>query len=257
MNSAMNPMARAPRPLRAFAVLLLGCVFGLPAAARADAAAAPGAEDYSSAERALFLAAHLRGLPAPARLDYRFRRSGALEAGFDDAVHVHLDARADGRCCQARGEFLSGARQLRLPEIDDARANPVLLYFLEHDVRDMQRLTRGQPAHFRRRIRVAIQRTAQVREAQFIYRGKAVAGQEIRITPYADDPLRGRFERFADKEYVFLLSAAVPGGVYGIRTRIPAGAGDALLADELYLAGATVPAPTASPTAFLSAEPNR
>lgn len=238
-------------------MLLLGCAFALPAAARANEAAAPGAEAYSIAERALFLAEHLRGLPAPARLDYRFQRSGALEAGFDDAVHVHLGARADGRCCHARGEFLTGARRLGLPEIDDARANPVLLYFLEHDVRDMQRLTRGQPAHFRRRIRVAIQRAAQVREAQFVFQGQAIAGREIRITPYVDDPLRARFERFAGKEYVFMLSAAVPGGVYGIRTRIPAGAGEALRVEELYLAGAVVPATTASMTAPLSVEPNR
>ena len=33
-------------------------------------------------------------------------------------------------------------------------------------------------------------------------------------------PLRARFEKLANKQYVFTLSDAVPGGVYAVRTRI-------------------------------------
>lgn len=246
-------MNALPRP-SLLAAVILAASLALPLSAPAqDAAPAADRQDYSAAERALFMSEHLQGIEAPARLDYRFRRSGTLEAGFDDEVHVQLDARADGACCRGSGEFLSGERRIHLPAIDDARGNPVLLYFLEHDVRDMQRLTKGQPAHFRKRIRMAIYRDAQVRETRFSYQGKTIAGREIRITPYLDDPARARFERFADKEYVFMLSDAVPGGVYGIRSRIPAGDGEALLAEELYIAGAAVPATTAS----LSTEPSR
>lgn len=227
---------------------------GIALAAGADESAAPATDnqDYSVAERALFMSEHLRGLSAPAQLEYRFHKGGSLEAGFDDEVRIHLTARADGACCRASGDFLSAERRTRLPEIDEASGNPVLLYFLEHDVRDMQRLTKGQPAHFRKRIRMAIYRGAEVRDAQFNYQGKTIAGREIRITPYVDDPARARFERFADKEYVFMLSDAVPGGVYGIRTRIPASAQEALLAEEMYIAGASAPVTPATFSAELS-----
>ena len=35
------------------------------------------------------------------------------------------------------------------------------------------------------------------------------------VTTFLDDPLRVRFEKLAGKQYVFTLSDAVPGGIYG------------------------------------------
>ena len=75
------------------------------------------------------------------------------------------------------------------------------------------------------------------------YRGKAVAGREFSITPYVDDPNRPRFEQLANKRYVFTLSDAVPGGVYGIRAVVVDPGKDAaappLLAEELLIDGAS------------------
>ena len=48
------------------------------------------------------------------------------------------------------------------------------------------------------------------------------AGKEILIKPYQDDPNRARFEQFTRKQYVFVLSDAVPGGVATIRSTVPA-----------------------------------
>lgn len=232
------------------------------------AAAEEAAQDISAAERTLFMSDQLRGITPPARLDYRFHKGGSLEAGFDDRVSIALEAAADGGCCRSSGEFLSGERRMRLPDIEQAQGNPVLLYFLEHDVREMQRLTQGQQAHFRKRIRMAIFRDAEVRETRFDYQGRSIAGSEIRITPYVDDPARHRFARLADKEYVFMIADEVPGGIYGIRTRVPAGAAEALLVEEMYIDGAQpapaptlipapAPAPASSGSLSLSAETSR
>ena len=103
-----------------------------------------------------------------------------------------------------------------LPEVEEAEGNPVILYFLERDIREMQRLTKGQPNYFRKRIRMAIYQGAPIREVSLPYRGKTVAAREISIAPYLDDPTRARFEKLANKQYVFMLSDAVPGGVYAI-----------------------------------------
>lgn len=195
--------------------------------------------DYSPAERMLFMRNHLANITPPQTLQYAFHKRGTLEENYDDTVRIVLRAQADGTCCMGRGEFLSDGRRVVLPDIDGASGNPVILYFLENEVRNMQRLTKGQANHFRKRIRMAIYEGAAVRETSFIYQGRSVPGHEISISPYVDDPSRARFARFADKQYKFLLSDAVPGGVLGIRTLLGAEAGTTapLLIEEMLIEG--------------------
>lgn len=212
------------------------CLIGLAATV-----AAVAAEDFSPAERALFMSKHFAGLTPPTTLRYKYHKSGSLESGFEDQVAIKLIAQANGKCCTASTDFLAGARRLLLPEVESADGNPVVLYFLERDIREMSRLTKGQPNYFRKRIRMAVYQGAQVHELSLPYRGANVAARQITITPYLDDPLRSRFEKFATKQYQFTLSEAVPGGVYAIRTLIgaePAGAMP-LLVEEMVLEGAS------------------
>ncbi len=42
------------------------------------------------------------------------------------------------------------------------------------------------------------------------YRGKTVAAREISDRPYLDDPLRARFEKLANKQYVFTCPTRCP-----------------------------------------------
>jgi len=226
--------------LRRLAVALCAAAIALPgAAARAE----EPAKDFSAAERALFMTDQFAKLRPPTTLRYRFQRSGTLEPGFDDKVSIALKAQATGRCCDATGQFLSGERKVELPPVEGAAGNPVTLFFLERDVREMERLTKGKSNYFRKRIRMAIFQGAQQRAVTLQYRGKAVAGREFSITPYVDDPNRPRFEQLANKRYVFTLSDAVPGGVYGIRAVVVDPGKDAaappLLAEELLIDGAS------------------
>jgi hypothetical protein len=195
------------------------------------------ATEFSAAEQALFVTNHLSALKAPTTLHYRFRKSGSLEAGFDDKVAIGLTPQPDGKCCAATADFLSGANKLALPPIEGAQGNPVILYFLERDIREMQRLTKGQPNYFRKRIRMAVADTATITEVTLPHEGRNVAAKQITITPYTDDPLRARFENLVGKRYVFTLSDAVPGGVISIRTQVDAAAAGTppLLAEEMAL----------------------
>ena len=227
------------KPLRSIAVAFVAAAIFLPAAA---ARAEEPPKEFSAAERALFMTDQLARLRPPMLLRYQFHRSGSLEPGFDDKVSIALKAQGSGRCCDATGEFLSGARKIELPPVEGATGNPVTLFFLERDVREMERLTKGKSAYFRKRIRMAIFQGALQRAVTLRYRGKAVAGQEFTISPYLDDPNRPRFEQLANKRYVFTLSDAVPGGVYGIRALVADAAKGAdappLLAEELLIDGA-------------------
>ena len=230
MNTALT------HPLAVLAFSLFG-LFSQPARAQQEK------KDFSPAERLLFMTNQLTQLRPPITLRYSFRKSGSMEEGFEDNVSIMLSKQADGSCCASVGEFLSGPRKLNLPEVPAAEGNPVILYFLERDVREMQRLTKGSQYHFRKRIRIAVYEGAKVRDVSFAYRGKTVKGTEVEISPYLEDPNRSRYEKLAVKQYVFMLSDAVPGGVYGIRSQISDAAQPAaLIVEELFAEGAE-PAP--------------
>lgn len=260
---ALRSTQAAHRPLRprraTAAALLLVLGLGSPLVPWAQGAApvpmpeVPGAapankQDFSQAERLLFMGQQMKALKPPTTLRYVFRKSGALEEAFEDTVTLSFKRAAGGRCCAVAGDFLTGPRRLQLPEIENAEANPVLLYFLERDVRDMQRLTKGNPAYYRKRLRMAAYEGATVTPVSVVYRGKTVAGQQVDLSPYRDDPARSRFEKFARKTYRFLLSDAVPGGVFGMRTVMQGETADAppMIVEELFLDGAE--APKATPT---------
>lgn len=199
----------------------------------AGLALAADPSQFSQAEKLVFTDNHLANIKQPSSLRYRFVKSGSLEAGFEDTVHVDID-----RARTVRGSFLTGARRVSLPEIPDAEANPVVLYFLEHDIRDMERLTKGKSAYFRKRIRMGMVDAAEVRDTTVSYGGKDVAAKEVSLRPYTADPMRKRYDKYADKRYTFVLSSAVPGGVYELRTTMAGAAGaPALIEEVLTLVG--------------------
>ncbi|HET7527203.1 MAG TPA: hypothetical protein VFK10_14775 [Burkholderiaceae bacterium] len=198
------------------AVLLAGA-----ASLGASSAQTTEVPDASPAERVLFMQPHLANIKPPRTLRYAYVGEGAVAGDTRDTMTLELRADAAGACCAVTGSFLSGPRTLRLPEIEQARANPALLYFLEYEVRQLQQETKGQSAHFRRRIRLALAQSATISPTTIRWRGKDVAAQSVHIAPYVDDPYRDRFEATSKKEYDFVLSDAVPGGVYQVQTRVP------------------------------------
>ena len=170
------------------ASLALRIAPALLAATFTPATLAQGTAPMSAAEQMIFVDSQLGNVTLPATLRYTFKRTGSLEPALDDDVSIALRARGTGGCCAADGRFLSGERALALPSIDDAQANPVILFFLEHDVRDMQRRTGGQQAHFRRRIRLALAEAAKVSDTTVRHADRDWPAKEIRISPYLDDP---------------------------------------------------------------------
>ena len=103
--------------LRRLAVAVAAAAIALPAtAARAE----EPPKEFSAAERALFMTDQLAKLRPPMLLRYQFHRSGSLEPGFEDKVSIALKAQGSGRCCDATGEFLSGARKIELPAVEGA-----------------------------------------------------------------------------------------------------------------------------------------
>ena len=190
-------------------------------------------DPITPAEKLLFMDEHLAGLKPPATLRYRYSEQAGSAAELNDEAVLKLARSADGKCCDVTGSYLSGARAQRLPPVPGARSNPVLLYFLEQQVRGLQQATGGQAAHFRRRIRLVLSENATVENISVPWAGMDVPAQRITVSPFLDDPQRHRFDKQAQAQYRFVLSSAVPGGIVELSAR--SGPGDDATRQSLNL----------------------
>jgi hypothetical protein len=197
-----------------------GTLGASPAARAKDELDVPGFQ-VSAAERLLFLRAHLSNIRPPCLLRYRYRRESRTDGRIDDQASLLLTSGATAGCCAVHVDYLSGERALRLPDIPDARANPVVLYFLEHQMRQLQQRTGGPVGHFRGRTRVALAESATVSEGTLRYGEEDVQSHTVRVAPYLDDPYRNRFGAEAATEYSFVLADAVPGVFHQLRASSP------------------------------------
>jgi hypothetical protein len=216
-----------------FAALLFALALTPALAQNTPPADKPSPEQpISEAETLLFMTDHLQRTKVPTRLEYTFQKNGTLEGSFDDKVDVNLKNKGGNKVATAR--FLSADRAVSYPPVEDAKGNPVILWFLERDIREMERLTGGKSPYFQKRIRLALVDKADVRPVTFTFGGKQVSGTEIKVSPYVDDPNKAKFGKVSTaKYYLFTLSDQVPGGVYQIRAVVPDdAAGGKLLIDE-------------------------
>ena len=232
---------------------LAGAALALALGCSTLAAVAADTSQFSEAERLVFTDPHLANVKPPASLRYSFVKSGSLEPGFEDKVEI--DVKPAGH---VQGRFLSGERAVTLPEIEQAESNPVILFFLEHDIRDMERLTKGKSAYFRKRIRMAMVDAFQVRDVRVSYGGAELPAREVTLQPYVKDPNRPRFEKYADKRYTFVLAKDVPGGVYQVRTSLPGALpSDAPVLEETLTLAGTGAVPATSPASSSQPTPSR
>jgi len=220
---------------RAVGLAVLWVLVALSSAARA---AEPS--EFSEAERRLFSENHWRNVGSKAVLEYAYQKRGTLEANVDDRTLVTLGASDKNGGRAARVEFLTGTRKFELPELEHAEGNPLILFFLEREVREMNRLTKGSSSYYRKRIRMALAESAQIRTIDVPVAGRQVSATEIRITPYRDDPARSRYESFAEKTYTLVLSNEVPGEVVELKSELRGpgnGGSDIVIGESLRYTG--------------------
>lgn len=201
-------------------VVLSAAAF-LAAGAMALAAGGAAAQDITAAEKLLFQTRHLQNVAAPGVLRYSYVRQDAEGAGFSDEVLVDVAARNGDGSARVSSEFLHGERQLPIPPVQEAQGNPALLGFLERDIAEMKRLTGGSASYFRKRIRMALAEKARVEDVTVDYNGRQVRGQKVAIQPYLDDPMGQKMPKYVGKQYVFILSDAIPGSVYRLSATVP------------------------------------
>ncbi len=213
---------------RGWRIALIAC---LPILGTGTTASAQDDRPLSPAQVALFETDHLKSIQHPERLEYRFRRESTSPAAdpsapYSDRVDLDVRPRDDGKK-DVWVDFLSGERHMPFPPLIGFNGNPVLMFFLEHDVEEMNQTTGGAATYFRNRIRQALVDRAQVKPVEIQRDGATVAATEIILLPFKDDPNLAAFPGVPEKRYRFLVSAAVPGSIYEIEATTPGADGGA------------------------------
>jgi hypothetical protein len=229
--------------MRSFVRLAQVAALALLAAGLAGPAAADDSPPISRAETLLFMTNHMKQLSTPSRLHYAFSKTGTLEPGFKDTIDIDITSQADGSK-KGAAKFFNGEHNISYPDVEHVEGNPVVMFFLEREIREMSRLTGGKPNYFRKRIRLALSDSASIKPVEVSYGGHAFAAQQITITPYRDDPMSAKFERMVPKRYVFTISEQVPGEVYQIEGLVPpadASAKDAVQDEKVTLLSSGAP----------------
>lgn len=197
-------------------VFLLALTGGVPAVLLA---AGDGSEQ--TAQSLLFDSRYLVPLTAPSRLIYSFTEKTTepqvYGQGFDDEVAMRLapSEPGDGRK-DVSIDMFTGDRQRVIGPITETSGNPIIMMFLERDVTQINRHVGGQTVYFRNVIRLAFREKAKLEPATFSWNGKEVTGTKITIQPFENDPNGARMAAFRSKTYEFIVSEAVPGGIYEI-----------------------------------------
>jgi hypothetical protein len=176
----------------------------------------------SAAQIALFESDHLRAIKSPATLDYKFQHTGSEP--YEDSVALEVREVHDDGSKDVLVEFLTGEHQMAFSPVTRFHGNPLIMYFLEWDVRRMHETTGGSNLYFRDRIREAFADQAEIDHTSITLDSGAERATAITLRPYRDDPGIERYAAFRDKTYRFVLSDAVPGTVYEIEASVPGGA---------------------------------
>jgi len=195
------------------------------AAASAGAAAGTAtAPPLSPAQVALFETPHLSNIDRPEALEYAYAREG--DGGFTDRVLVRIqDLHPDGTK-YVSFDYLSGEHHVMFPAVDSFAGNPLLMLFLEHDVRLMKEATGVPAAYYRDRIRAAFVDEAEVTQTLIARDGQVMNARRVALRPFAADPRFAHAPAIQAKTYTFVLADGVPGMLAELVAETPANAAD-------------------------------
>ena len=183
----------------------------------------PNEFEFSDAEMKLWLENHLANITRPARLYYEFIRAGSYEDGFTDAVYLDVLRLNDDGSKDTELEFFTEERrqQAFANNLKKITGNPIIGIYLQGDIQEMSRLTGGNWRYFQKQIKFAFADEYIIEPVTIEYEGKQIAAEKISITPYLKEKNPNRLKGFFAKRYEFILSDAILGGVYQIKTETP------------------------------------
>lgn len=217
------------RTARAPVAGVLAGLAALAVTALVPDAGARAADDVAATDLAapalMFDRPHLAAIEGATVLTYSFERSGAEAEAFTDTVKAGVTVNGDGTKDLAI-QFLTGTHRVPVVDLRAYRGNPVVMVFLQNDVRSMSESLEGGFNYLRNRIRDAL-RDAKAERIEAALGEGTVPAYRVAIQPFAGDPNAERLGHLAHKRYEFVLSPDVPGEYLSIRATTPGEAPDA------------------------------
>lgn len=185
-----------------------------------DTNASANSAAFSPANTVLFATNHMQQVKPEQVLVYDLQQTGSMVEAIKDTITLKLSAKETHT--EANIEFMTGERNRWTPPFTDPQGNPVLMLFLQNDIHTMEQVNGGQWRHFQKYIKLALEKSG-VSDTTFTYAGKTLHGKKVSIQPYRDDPEKGKFtnQTFVNKQYEFIVSDEIPGGIYKIATDVP------------------------------------
>lgn len=164
---------------------------------------------------------HLANTRDGERIRYTYRSENAGGKPVEDTVLETITASSDDdERRDVSIDFLSGSRQLNLPEFPGYRGNPVIIAMLEHVARTLGAETGGGTLYFRNRIRDALaHHQITVDDTRIDYDGRKVDARRVEFKPFAGDSYLAGFPAIASSTFRLVFSDQVPGGVVSIAAR--------------------------------------
>jgi hypothetical protein len=197
--------------------------------------AAEGPPALSEAQVLLFETPHLAALRPPLRLDYVFLREETGRAPVEDTIRLAIRAGDTAGLRDVTPEFLTGPRAIRYPPAQGFRGNPLLLFALDRQSRELSAATGGSTGWFRNRIRQALALAPPPRRMVLPFEGREADAAEVTLEPFAAEPRAGRYQA---QRYRFVLAEAVPGWIQAIGSELPAGPEAPAVREDIRFAAA-------------------
>jgi len=200
-----------------FVPLLMGTLVMVSALATAADTDVP---ELNQAQQLVFMEDHLRDIPRDRVLSYDFESHVKGMEDVADTVRMTVTEVREDNTRNLSFEFLTGSHHIDFHDAEGYRGNPIIIQFLERDIRDMAQATGGSTDYFRNRIRKSFA-DPQIRGTRISLDGKDMDAVEVVVTPFVKDPNIARFQRYAQKRYELIFAEGVPGGLYRIHTLVP------------------------------------
>jgi len=181
--------------------------------------------DYSEAQELLFSTPHLDNIKNEAALYYDFRQHGANTLSFNDEIILTITGISERGGKDVEFSFLSGENNRPYSDIKDFRSNPLLMFFLQWDVEKMDSGSKVTHHYFRHLLRQAFLTNADSEEIKIDFEGRSETAHKVFFQPLVQQQDDDLYKDYPQKYYEFVVSDAVPGGIYSISTLIPSKTG--------------------------------
>lgn len=175
--------------------------------------------------------------PAGTTLTYRFERKTVNDAGygpsFKDDIRLYLGESSQAEARDVRVELFSGERRMAAGPFSAVTSNPALILFLEFDLGQLSSNLHANPRYLKNAIRAAMRDKATVEKTDIMVGDTVVPGRIVVISPFVEDPNKGRMNGLDSLTYTFALSDAVPGQIADIHAQAKLPDGSVALDERL------------------------